>query len=228
MTYRSLSPFPSTRITSLAVDVFRDQGTDFAHPQARSVEGHQDRTVVRPARCGEEPLHLGDAQDHRQPLTVTPRNGIRRTVTDDPTSRRKNGSPPRRPFGSNDQSSLDDEMIEERRISASPRPSATGGDEHHEPLDTPEVHPLRDRAHPPQPQIDRHPISQLLHERAPFRRRTRTSSVRRGTERIGGDGQWRSRVAIGARSVEVAAPRSPHRSCRGAASFKRGSVNSPV
>jgi hypothetical protein len=82
------------------------------------------------------------------------------------------------PLGRTAQLSLHHEMIEKRTdlrfAECLRRPAVVV---RHEPLDTPEVHPLRHRAHSPQPQIDRHPISQPFHELAPFRRRTRTSSV---------------------------------------------------
>src|SRR5439155_14566081 len=47
----------------------------------------------------------------------------------------------------------------------------------HERLGAPEVHSLRHGTQTPQPQIDRHPLSHHAHGLAPFRRRTRTSSV---------------------------------------------------
>ena len=63
----------------------------------------------------------------------------------------------------------------------------------HEPLGTSEVHSLRHGAQPSQPQIDRHSISNCSHGLAPFRRRTRTSSV--DPERNASRGRWPVAVA---------------------------------
>ena len=54
----------------------------------------------------------------------------------------------------------------------------------HEPLGTSQIHALRDGAHAPQPQIDRHPLAQHAHGPAPFRSSQSDIECRRGMERI--------------------------------------------
>ena len=75
MTYRSLSPLPArTRISirwlSMSVG---NQRAQLAHPQARPVDDHQHRAVLRPTHRIDQPLDLGWAQDLWQPLAVPPR-----------------------------------------------------------------------------------------------------------------------------------------------------------
>jgi hypothetical protein len=177
---------PHTNEHPGAVDVRGGQRAQLADAQAGPIGHHHHRAVLEQAHGGEELRDLTGTQDLRQPLAhpARVRDALhhRRAVQGDPVEKmdRRDVHAVRRPA----HAALAHQVIEKRAGLRLPQRRRRSPMIRHEPRGTPQVHALRDGAQAPQPQIDRHPLAQYAHGRAPFRSAHSDIECRRGLERI--------------------------------------------